>query len=51
MCLLRWKDKDEDGLAGCLEVVSEFRSFVRPTWKPRLSDFCKNLTGVTQACI
>ncbi|KAI0736879.1 ribonuclease H-like domain-containing protein [Fomitopsis betulina] len=48
VCLLRWKDKHEGGLAECLEVVSEFRSFVKPTWKPRLSEFCKQLTGVTQ---
>lgn len=51
VCLLRWKDKHEGGLAECLEVVSEFRSFVKPTWKPRLSEFCKQLTGVTQASV
>ncbi|EPT05896.1 hypothetical protein FOMPIDRAFT_1026780 [Fomitopsis schrenkii] len=50
VCLLRWKDKDEGGLAECLEVVSEFRSFVKPTWKPRLSEFCKKLTGEQIDC-
>ncbi|KAH9934887.1 ribonuclease H-like domain-containing protein [Fomitopsis serialis] len=48
MCLLRWKDKDDEGLAECLEVVSEFRSFVKPTWRPQLSEFCTQLTGITQ---
>ncbi|KAH9842902.1 ribonuclease H-like domain-containing protein [Rhodofomes roseus] len=48
VCILRWKDKDNDGFAENLEVVSEFRSFVRPTWRPRLSDFCTQLTGITQ---
>ena len=48
MCLLRWKDKTEDGMASELEVVDEFRTFVRPTWRPTLSEFCKELTGITQ---
>jgi 3'-5' exoribonuclease 1 len=48
VCLLRWKDKSAGGGASQLEVVDEFRSFVRPTWKPQLSDFCTTLTGITQ---
>ncbi|KAI9064213.1 hypothetical protein FKP32DRAFT_1611313 [Trametes sanguinea] len=46
--LLRWKDKDIKGKARELEVVDEFRSFVRPTWRPQLSQFCSALTGITQ---
>ncbi|KAI0336311.1 hypothetical protein GY45DRAFT_1315626 [Cubamyces sp. BRFM 1775] len=48
VCLLRWKDKDYKGKARELEVVDEFRSFVRPTWRPQLSSFCSALTGITQ---
>lgn len=48
VCLLRWKDKNSKGEARQLEVVDEFRSFVKPTWKPLLSDYCKQLTGITQ---
>lgn len=48
MCLLRWKDKSLKGRAGRLEVVDEFRSFVKPTWRPQLSQFCTDLTGITQ---
>ncbi|KAH9854042.1 ribonuclease H-like domain-containing protein [Lenzites betulinus] len=48
VCLLRWKDKVK-GKARQLEVVDEFRSFVRPTWRPQLSEFCTSLTGITQA--
>ncbi len=48
VCLLRWKDKDMKGNAQELEIVAEFRSFVRPTWRPQLSDFCLALTGITQ---
>ncbi|OSD02860.1 hypothetical protein PYCCODRAFT_1444927 [Trametes coccinea BRFM310] len=46
--LLRWKDKDIKGKARELQVVDEFRSFVRPTWRPQLSQFCSALTGITQ---
>ncbi|CDO70703.1 hypothetical protein BN946_scf184798.g18 [Trametes cinnabarina] len=46
--LLRWKDKDIKGKARQLEAVDEFRSFVRPTWRPKLSQFCTTLTGITQ---
>ncbi|OCH95630.1 hypothetical protein OBBRIDRAFT_809778 [Obba rivulosa] len=48
VCLLRWKNKNSKGEADTLEIVDEFRSFVRPTWRPQLSDFCKRLTGITQ---
>jgi len=46
--LLTWDDRDEGGRANLLKVIDEFRSFVRPTWKPRLSEFCTSLTGITQ---
>ncbi|KAJ7752071.1 ribonuclease H-like domain-containing protein, partial [Mycena metata] len=47
ICLMRWKDRD-GGKASQLEVVAEFRSFVKPSWRPNLSDFCTELTGITQ---
>jgi hypothetical protein len=31
-----------------LVKVDTFHSYVRPTWQPILSDFCVNLTGITQ---
>ena len=31
-----------------LENVAEFREFVRPTWNPRLSAFCTQLTSIRQ---
>ncbi|KAG8900435.1 hypothetical protein FRB99_006045 [Tulasnella sp. 403] len=47
--LMRWVDKDEvTGRAAELVVVDEFRSYVRPTWRPKLTDFCTSLTGITQ---
>ncbi|KAI0078183.1 hypothetical protein K474DRAFT_967896 [Panus rudis PR-1116 ss-1] len=46
--LLRWKDKDSVGRANRLEVADEFRSFVKPVWRPQLSPFCTALTGITQ---
>lgn len=49
VCLMRWKDKSEQGKACQLEIVDEFRSFVKPTWRPQLSQFCTDLTGITQA--
>lgn len=48
MCLLRWRDRSPKGRASRLEIVDEFRSFVKPTWRPRLSQFCTDLTGITQ---
>lgn len=32
-----------------LQVIDEFQSYVRPTWRPTLSAFCTELTGITQA--
>lgn len=48
--MMRWTDKGVDGpsKATTLKVVDEFRSFVRPSWAPELSPFCKELTGITQ---
>lgn len=37
--------------ANTLEVVSEFHEFVKPQQKPKLSQFCQNLTGVTQEIV
>lgn len=34
-----------------LEIVSEFRRYVRPTHQPQLSSFCTELTGITQAMV
>ncbi|KAF9036740.1 ribonuclease H-like domain-containing protein [Panaeolus papilionaceus] len=48
VCVMEWKDKDEDGTASVLEITNEFRTFVKPTWRPQLSDFCKELTGISQ---
>lgn len=31
-----------------LVKIDTFHSYVRPTWRPRLSDFCIGLTGITQ---
>ncbi|KAG2112847.1 ribonuclease H-like domain-containing protein [Suillus clintonianus] len=50
VCLMRWKDKSNLVGTTCqLEIVDEFRSFVKPTWRPQLSQFCMDLTGITQA--
>ncbi|TEB36140.1 hypothetical protein FA13DRAFT_1623791 [Coprinellus micaceus] len=49
VCLMRWKDKGDGALASRLEVVDEFRTFVRPTWRPTLTEFCIELTGISQA--
>lgn len=32
-----------------LETLGTFHSYVKPTWRPQLSSFCKNLVGVGQA--
>jgi len=37
--------------ARTLEVEMEFRAFVRPTEKPKLSSFCTELTGIEQSSI
>lgn len=34
-----------------LVVVDEFRRFVKPTWRPTLSAFCTELTGIKQSDI
>ena len=47
---MRWRDKADDGTASELEVVDTFHSYVRPTWRPVLSQFCTDLTGITQVC-
>ncbi|KAJ7470545.1 ribonuclease H-like domain-containing protein [Mycena latifolia] len=47
VCLMRWKDRSGDK-ASQLEVIAEFRSFVKPSWRPKLSKFCTELTGITQ---
>lgn len=47
--LLKWADRDATtGHARTLVKVDEFRSYVRPTWRPALTDFCTALTGITQ---
>ncbi|KAG0270354.1 hypothetical protein DFQ27_008369 [Actinomortierella ambigua] len=34
-----------------LEVIDEFHSYVKPTFRPILSDFCTELTGIQQETI
>ena len=41
--LLQWS---KDGQQ--LEIRDTFQSYVRPTWRPNLSQFCRELTGITQ---
>ncbi|KAF9448333.1 hypothetical protein P691DRAFT_729758 [Macrolepiota fuliginosa MF-IS2] len=48
ICLMKWQDRDRTMQASKLHVVDEFRSFVRPTWRPTLSAFCTELTSITQ---
>ena len=48
VCLLKWADRWDNGMVGPLKKVAEFRSFVKPTWRPKLSSFCVSLTGITQ---
>lgn len=31
-----------------LKRVDTFHSYVRPTWRPELGEFCTSLTGITQ---
>ena len=33
------------------ELISEFHKYVRPTYKPILTSFCKKLTGITQETV
>lgn len=42
--LLRWNEDTHQ-----LDTVDAFHSYVRPTFRPRLTKFCRDLTGVTQA--
>ncbi|KIS72254.1 uncharacterized protein UMAG_00666 [Mycosarcoma maydis] len=42
--LLRWNENTHQ-----LDTVDVFHSYVRPTFRPRLTKFCRDLTGVTQA--
>lgn len=44
--LLRW-EMGHEGEWGLIEV-DEFQTFVKPTWRPILSTFCTELTGITQ---
>jgi len=48
VCLMKWKADKSSSHEDQLEIVDEFRSFVKPTWAPKLSAFCTNLTGITQ---
>lgn len=41
--LLKWNEA-----AHQLETADVFHSYVRPTFRPRLTRFCRDLTGVTQ---
>ena len=47
---MKWANKDNQGKAKHLVVVDEFRSYVKPIWKPELTAFCTSLTGITQVC-
>ena len=51
ICLMKWRDSDCTMKTSNLQVVNEFRSFVRPSWRPVLSNFCTELTGITQVCL
>jgi hypothetical protein len=31
-----------------LAIKDKFHSYVRPVWQPKLSTFCKGLTGISQ---
>jgi len=48
---MKWRDSDCTMKTSNLQVVDEFRSFVRPSWRPILSNFCTELTGITQVCL
>ncbi|KAF7322798.1 Exonuclease domain-containing protein [Mycena chlorophos] len=45
--LMKWKDRI-GGQASQLEIAAEFQTFVQPTWRPKLSKFCTDLTSITQ---
>jgi 3'-5' exoribonuclease 1 len=31
-----------------LVIIDEFRRFVRPSWRPKLTEYCQELTGISQ---
>jgi hypothetical protein len=31
-----------------LHIIDTFHTYVRPTWRPKLSEFCTSLTGIQQ---
>lgn len=55
-----WNDKKEEGISEIIEIgavvldpikkeiVDDFQCFVNPIYDRRLSNFCKELTGITQ---
>lgn len=51
--LLQWAEDDvsdsDSTRKRSLVTVDTFHSYVRPTWRPQLSEFCTNLTGIQQA--
>ncbi|GJN88727.1 hypothetical protein Rhopal_001693-T1 [Rhodotorula paludigena] len=51
--LLQWQKREqgeaEGGEQWDLVQVDEYHSYVRPVWAPKLSNFCMELTGITQA--
>lgn len=48
--LLQWSMNSNDGLWQ-LRETARYRRFVRPVWRPTLSQFCINLTGISQVDI
>lgn len=48
--LLQWAEDDSESgeRTRRLVTVDTFHSYVRPTWRPKLSEFCTNLTGIQQ---
>jgi inhibitor of KinA sporulation pathway (predicted exonuclease) len=54
--LCRWKEGWDgelvEGSEGSrLEQLDTFHTYVRPTWKPILTEFCTSLTGITQVSL
>ncbi|KAE9406420.1 hypothetical protein BT96DRAFT_1014920 [Gymnopus androsaceus JB14] len=45
VCLMKWNDEKRSELV----IVDEFRSFVKPSWRPTITEFCEHLTGITQS--
>ncbi|KAL0577247.1 hypothetical protein V5O48_004735 [Marasmius crinis-equi] len=48
VALMEWKSRLSGGKSRELVLKAEFHTFVKPSWKPALSTFCKKLTGITQ---